>query len=152
LLLIDFDRFKKINDTYGHDAGDAFLIEAAKRLASVVRSWDCIARLGGDEFAILLAGDHDEPEIEGVCDRILQSFSAGVDFRGVSIRSSVSVGAAIFPHHGATQEELYKSADLALYEAKRQGRNNWHWYHPALQKNRTKEPEAIAPSTPASLR
>jgi diguanylate cyclase (GGDEF)-like protein len=152
LLLIDFDRFKKINDTFGHDAGDAFLIEAAKRLALVLRTSDSVARLGGDEFAILLGGDHDESGIGKVCERILHSFSTGIDFRGVTIRSSVSVGAAVFPHHGLTQEELYKSADLALYEAKRLGRNNWRWYHPALQNNGSKESDPLAPGWTASVR
>lgn len=151
LLLVDFDKFKNINDTFGHDAGDAFLIEAATRLASVVRTSDSVARLGGDEFAILLGGDHDETSIMRLCDRIVQSFATGVIFRGATIRSSVSVGAAIFPKHGNTGAQLYKSADLALYEVKRRGRNSWSWYHPGLQEQAAPEPEP-AGSAKASWR
>ena len=125
LLLIDFDKFKQINDTHGHDAGDAFLVEASLRLTNAVRHTDHVARLGGDEFAILLAGDHDEASMEQVCQRIVLSFASEVGFKGVNIATSASIGAAVFPQDGATQEELYKAADLALYEAKRRGRNKW---------------------------
>lgn len=128
LLLIDVDKFKSINDTFGHDAGDAFLIEASNRLEASVRSTDRVARLGGDEFAILVAGSHEQTSLEEICDRIVRRFSAPVFFNGVSFLASVSVGAALFPEHGDTQETLYKSADLALYEAKRAGRNTWRWY------------------------
>lgn len=126
LLLIDFDRFKSINDTHGHDAGDAFLIEASRRLCASVRATDCVARMGGDEFAILLTGDW--ATLERVCNRIVQSFVDEILFNGIRIRSSASVGVAIFPQHGETQEKLYKSADLALYEVKRKGKNNWQCF------------------------
>jgi diguanylate cyclase (GGDEF)-like protein len=103
-------------------------VEASIRLASAIRSTDLVARLGGDEFAILLSGDLDQDGIEGICDRIVMSFSSAIDFKGAKIRAGVSVGVAAFPDHGETQEELYKSADLALYEAKHHGKNNWRWY------------------------
>jgi diguanylate cyclase (GGDEF)-like protein len=144
LLLIDFDKFKAINDTFGHDAGDAFLVEASSRLQSSVRSTDRVARMGGDEFAILLTGDHDEAGVRMVCDRIVHSFSANLDFKGVNIATSVSVGMAVFPDDGETQEKLYKSADLALYEAKRLGRNNWHRYGADLQKEILPESSLIS--------
>jgi diguanylate cyclase (GGDEF)-like protein len=127
------DEFKAINDTFGHDAGDAFLVEASHRLVSAVRSTDKVARLGGDEFAILLSGNSDEDCLETICDRIVHSFSPAIDFNGASIKASVSVGIALFPEHGNTTETLYKSADLALYEAKRAGRNTWCSYGPEMQ-------------------
>ncbi len=133
LLLVDVDNFKTVNDTFGHDAGDAFLVEASNRLGAALRSSDRVARLGGDEFAILLGGDYEEASIERICERILQSFSAAVDFKGASIQTGVSIGIASFPEHGDSQENLYKAADLALYEAKRRGRNNWCWYRPELE-------------------
>jgi diguanylate cyclase (GGDEF)-like protein len=133
LLLVDVDNFKAINDTFGHDAGDAFLIETSNRLGAAVRSTDSVARLGGDEFAILLGGDYEKASIEKICDRILQSFSTALDFKGVNILAGVSIGIASFPEHGETQEGLYRSADLALYEAKRRGRNNWCWYRAELE-------------------
>jgi diguanylate cyclase (GGDEF)-like protein len=131
LLLIDFDKFKHINDTFGHDAGDAFLIEASVRLQASIRSADCVSRLGGDEFAVLLSNDPAEHGIAAVCNRIVESFDTPVYFKTTEIRSSASIGVAVFPEHGLTQELLYKSADLALYEAKRGGRNNWRWHNPA---------------------
>lgn len=132
LLLVDVDKFKVINDTFGHDAGDAFLVAAALRLESAVRSTDRVARLGGDEFGILLPRTHEETGLNKICDRIVNSFSAAVDFKGAKIVASVSVGAAVFPEHGDTQEKLYKCADLALYRAKRQGRNTWQRYSQEL--------------------
>ncbi len=135
LLFIDVDDFKAINDTYGHDAGDAFLVETSQRLKSAVRSTDRVARLGGDEFSILLIGGHDEEWLNKICDRIVESFSAPVKFNEVSIQTTVSVGVASFPKNGDTQEKLYKSADIALYEAKRLGRNNWQKFRPELQQD-----------------
>lgn len=134
LLLIDLDFFKQINDTFGHDAGDAVLVETACRLRIAVRETDCVARLGGDEFAILLFTAHDSAAIEAVCRRILDSFSVGIRFKDISLRSGCSVGIALFPDHGETQESLYKSADLALYEAKRTSRNVFRWHRPEPQK------------------
>ncbi|MGD0546889.1 MAG: diguanylate cyclase [Terracidiphilus sp.] len=133
LLLVDVDNFKTINDTFGHDAGDAFLVETSKRLESAVRSSDKVARLGGDEFAILLPGSNEQAWLERICNRIVQSFAVGIDFKGVEIQTGVSVGVALFPQHGDNQEQLYKSADLALYEAKRLGRNTWRRFSPEMQ-------------------
>ncbi|WP_035423770.1 GGDEF domain-containing protein, partial [Asticcacaulis benevestitus] len=125
LLLIDLDRFKHINDTLGHDAGDALLIETAALLRSVLRDSDCVARLGGDEFAILLVEAHDEASIDIVCERIVTSFITPVKFKTEEIKTSPSIGVAMFPEDGDNQESLYKSADLALYAAKQAGRNTW---------------------------
>jgi diguanylate cyclase (GGDEF)-like protein len=130
LLMVDLDRFKHINDTLGHDAGDALLIAAAQRLQSALRGSDRIARLGGDEFAILL---EDLPAthaaqmdcVSGVCQRLIDGFVDAVAFNDAQMRTSASIGVAIYPDHGTTREELCKSADLALYEAKRSGRNAW---------------------------
>ena len=134
LLLVDVDRFKTINDTFGHDAGDKFLVVTAQRLGFAVRSTDKVARLGGDEFAILLAGTNNKECIKRICDRIVESFSEPVSFQNGSILASVSVGVTLFPEDGDTPESLYKSADLALYEAKRHGRNTWCMYTPELVK------------------
>lgn len=140
LLLIDCDKFKSINDTLGHDAGDAFLIEASRRLETAVRASDRVARLGGDEFAILLTGEHDEAGIGKACERIVQSFAAPVEFKGLSIAAGVSIGAAIYPQDGKDSEMLYKSADLALYEVKRRGGNGWRCYSPELREQRPLQP------------
>jgi diguanylate cyclase (GGDEF)-like protein len=124
LLLIDLDRFKHVNDTLGHGAGDVLLVEAATRLAKLVRDSDCVARLGGDEFVILLGGAQDI-SVEGVCERIVAAFEAPVTIGDATLRTTPSIGVAMFPKHGNTPDQLYKSADIALYAAKLAGRNTW---------------------------
>ncbi|RYF11174.1 MAG: GGDEF domain-containing protein, partial [Oxalobacteraceae bacterium] len=127
LLLIDLDRFKDINDTLGHDAGDALLVEIGARLRRAVRPDDQVARLGGDEFAVILQSAYKPHEIERTCMRIVNSFAKEIQFNGAEIRASTSVGVAVFPKDGDQEESLYKSADVALYEAKRCGRNTWRY-------------------------
>lgn len=128
LLLIDLDHFKQINDTFGHDAGDAVLVEMAIRLQAIVRESDCAARLGGDEFGILLTAAGDPADVDVVCRRIIDSFASKISFKSANLETTASVGVAMFPDHGDTQESLFKSADLALYEAKRAGRNTFRQY------------------------
>ena len=137
LLLIDLDRFKQINDSRGHDAGDALLIEAAIRLQAAVRKSDCVARLSKDEFSVLVSQNPAAADIEMICHRIIESFVMPVPISDAEVRSSASIGVAVFPDHGATLDSLYKSADVALYEAKRAGGNMWRWY----------KSQASAPST-----
>jgi len=127
LLLIDLDHFKQINDTKGHDAGDALLVEVARRLREMLRQSEFVARLGGDEFAILLSDESDRTGIDVFCQRMLDCFRASVMFKDIALQASPSVGVALFPADGTTQDELYKSADLALYEAKRAGRRTWRF-------------------------
>ena len=130
LLLLDLDNFKTINDTHGHDAGDAVLAATAGRLKLAVRESDLVGRLGGDEFAILLAEGHDQPGIDGLCQRIVDSFKPPVTHRGQSLQVAISIGVAFYPEHGATPDELFKAADLALYRAKRGGGGKWCWHRP----------------------
>ena len=125
LMLIDLDAFKHTNDTYGHDAGDALLIEVGNRLKLAVRESDSVARLGGDEFAILLGDDYDVAGLDQVCERIFDSFRIEVLFKDASLTARLCLGVALFPAHGRTQDGLYKMADLALYEAKRAGGNTY---------------------------
>jgi diguanylate cyclase (GGDEF)-like protein len=127
LLLIDLDRFKDINDTLGHDAGDALLVEIGARLRRAVRADDQVARLGGDEFAVILQDADNVDEIRQICARIADSFAKDVQFNGKRMTPSTSVGVAMFPEDGDQGETLYKSADIALYEAKRGGRNTWRY-------------------------
>ncbi len=125
LLLIDLDGFKQTNDTFGHDAGDALLKEAAVRLRSVLRESDSLARLGGDEFAILLGGHCTAIDVATICRRVVEVFIPSVPFQAHHLKTSPSIGAATFPADGQTEDSLYKAADVALYEAKRAGRNTW---------------------------
>jgi diguanylate cyclase (GGDEF)-like protein len=130
LLLIDLDNFKQVNDSFGHDAGDAMLVGSAGLLQSAVRESDCVARLGGDEFASLLVSPSDTSGVAMVAQRIVTSFAGGIDFNGRTLSGSCSIGVAIFPADGDSQEALYKSADTALYEAKRAGGNTWRRFLP----------------------
>ena len=127
LLLMDFDDFKSINDTYGHDAGDAVLKEMAVRMSAVVRESDCLARLGGDEYGLLLGQSPDIEATEMVCQKIVESFAEPILFRSAELRTSPSIGVALYPTDGMTQDSLYKTADLALYDTKRSGGNSYSW-------------------------
>jgi diguanylate cyclase (GGDEF)-like protein len=151
LLLVDLDHFKSINDTYGHDAGDAVLFETAARLRVAVRESDCVARLGGDEFAILLVTVNQTEGIEGICRRIINNLGEPIEFNDVNLNIGCSLGVAMFPDHGDTQENLYKSADLALYEAKRASRNNFRWYDPELGRRTLPEQQAVSVSSETGL-
>jgi diguanylate cyclase (GGDEF)-like protein len=132
LLLLDLDFFKQVNDTFGHDAGDAVLVETASRLKHEVRCTDLVARLGGDEFAILLREPHDATSTERLCHRVLQSLARPIAHKGVSVSVACSIGIARFPKDGDSQESLYKSADLALYKAKKNSRNAFFWHRKEL--------------------
>ena len=124
LLLIDLDRFKHINDTLGHDAGDALLVAAAERLRAVVRQTDCVARLGGDEFAVLLTPASDAI-VGDVAQRIVDSMRAPIAFGTHAMHVSASIGAAVAWRDGVDTDALYKNADTALYCAKEAGRDTW---------------------------
>jgi diguanylate cyclase (GGDEF)-like protein len=127
LLLIDLDRFKQINDSLGHDAGDALLIATSRRLRDAVRDSDQVFRLGGDEFAVLLVEIPDRAAVEAVCEKIICEVVAPVPFNGVEMNTSPSIGISRFPVDGRSLTSLLKLADLALYEAKREGRKTWRW-------------------------
>jgi diguanylate cyclase (GGDEF)-like protein len=132
LLLVDLDNFKQTNDSFGHDAGDAVLVGSASLLKLAVRQSDCVARLGGDEFAILLISPLDPSGIDVVCNRILKSLEEGIDFKDSMLKATCSIGVAVFPVDGDTQDRLYKSADLAMYESKRLGGNQWSRFRPEM--------------------
>ncbi|MBQ0960596.1 diguanylate cyclase [Ideonella sp. 4Y11] len=125
LLVIDLDRFKLINDQLGHAAGDALLVAVARRLQSRLRESDSVARMGGDEFAVLLPFPADAAQVQASCERILAAFEDPVMYEGQPLNSSPSIGAALYPQHGQTQDALSAAADAALYEAKAAGRNTW---------------------------
>ncbi|MGB4875109.1 MAG: EAL domain-containing protein [Candidatus Competibacter sp.] len=122
LLFLDLDRFKEVNDSLGHAEGDTLLVQVAARLKSLLRNSDTVCRLGGDEFVLLLpdAGRDGAPR---VADKILAAFREPFTVAGHSLRVTVSVGAALYPHDGTTFDDLLKNADTALYRAKQEGRN-----------------------------
>ncbi len=127
LLMIDLDDFKEVNDSYGHDAGDALLKEVARRLNLLVRESDCFARLGGDEFAMLLAESNQKNGVEHVCRKIVESFQEPIRFQGIALKTTPSIGVVLYPGNGESQDKLYKMADIALYRVKSAGGNSWQW-------------------------
>ncbi len=128
VMFIDLDGFKAINDTHGHDVGDLLLKAVAERLTARLRMSDTLSRVGGDEFIVLL------PEIAGVRDginvaqKLLVAMAEPFNLAGTIIRLSASIGMAFYPQHGDTDQTLLKNADTAMYEAKKNGRNNAQIY------------------------
>jgi diguanylate cyclase (GGDEF)-like protein/PAS domain S-box-containing protein len=118
LFVLDVDHFKQINDTMGHDAGDTVLRTLADRLCSTVRPMDTVARLGGDEFALILPAVGTEAEAALIAERILERLREPVAHAGGTLDCRASIGASLFPDHGATAGDLLKHADLALYSSK----------------------------------
>lgn len=128
LLYLDLDFFKDINDSLGHHAGDCLLREVGRRLQSCVRTADTVARLGGDEFAVILTHLRAPRDAAQVASSIVEAVARPVSFQGESIRTSTSVGITVFPRDGDTPEQLLVNADMALYEAKAQGRNRYGFF------------------------
>jgi diguanylate cyclase (GGDEF)-like protein len=133
VLLIDLDRFKQVNDTFGHPAGDELLIEVAERLKSTLRETDVLARLGGDEFAVIQSNHASQDDgAETLAARIIGLFAEPFSIDGNIVIIGTSIGIALAPSHGAHAEDLLKMADLALYQAKDLGRNRFAIFEPAL--------------------
>lgn len=123
VLYIDLDRFKQVNDSLGHEVGDQFLHEAARRLAGSVRASDTVGRMGGDEFVVLLHGiDHLQQAI-AVAEKILHCMEAALELSGRFLDMSCSIGVACYPEHGDDGQQLLRHADDAMYDAKRRGGN-----------------------------
>ena len=120
VLFLDSDRFKDINDNFGHAAGDAVLVAVAERVRAQLREDDLVARLGGDEFAILLAPLHKAEDAQRIADKIIASMDKPIPVPGnEQVLTSLSIGIAIYPDHGATPGTLLNAADAAMYQAKR---------------------------------
>ena len=135
ILHLDLDRFKEINDTLGHAAGDAMLVNASKILARNVRPGDLVARIGGDEFVILAKSTTDEGELAELCERIIHQMGHPIDFEGFACRCGVSIGIAHGKGQGTDARKVLINADLALYEAKARGRNCYEFFSQNLQAN-----------------
>ncbi|MGI9510807.1 MAG: bifunctional diguanylate cyclase/phosphodiesterase [Geminicoccaceae bacterium] len=132
VLCIDLDRFKEINDTLGHSAGDLLIKGCAERLRAAVRETDTIARIGGDEFAIVQTAI-DQPEgAHRLCQRLLKSITRPYDLDGHEVLVTASIGVAVANSSRATPERLLQKADIALYRAKEDGRNAYRFYEPGM--------------------
>ncbi len=132
VMFLDLDRFKTINDSYGHDVGDALLVTVAERLKSVLRKSDILARMGGDEFTVLLPKVCGAGDIQQVTDKIREVMAAPVEIGELSFYVTVSIGVSLYPADGVTPEVLMRNADTAMYQAKQRGRDNAQFYVPVM--------------------
>jgi diguanylate cyclase (GGDEF)-like protein len=143
VMMIDLDRFKAVNDTLGHAAGDALLVEVGRRLQSKIRETDLLARLGGDEFAIIQEGGPTQHEgAIALAVRIVQAIGEPFDLNGVEASVGTSIGIAMAPEHGTDPEQLLRNADLALYEVKASGRNDFRVYDAGMLETATTQQSA----------
>ncbi|HLP99072.1 MAG TPA: EAL domain-containing protein [Sideroxyarcus sp.] len=138
VMLIDLDRFKEVNDTLGHDAGDALLVDAAQRIQHCVRESDTVARMGGDEFVVLLTEMGDGSIIERVAQKIIHKLASPFDLGVERAFISASIGMTLYSNDAADMETLLKNADQAMYVAKNLGRNRFSYFTPALQESAQK--------------
>jgi diguanylate cyclase (GGDEF)-like protein/PAS domain S-box-containing protein len=133
LLMLDLDRFKGVNDTLGHEAGDIVLRGVAERLTRELRTADQIARIGGDEFAVTLEDVHRLPDVALVARRIIAALARPFEFKGQEIYCGVSVGIAGWPEHAGDAPALRRAADLAMYESKKGGGNAYRFYSDSIR-------------------
>ncbi len=132
LLSIDLDKFKDVNDSFGHDYGDELLKAAASRLTACVREHDLVSRMGGDEFTVLIREIESVDLIEKVANRILRAFRREFSLKHKRVSVSASIGLAIFPDDGDSFETIFKASDMAMYAAKRSGKNDYRHFTEAL--------------------
>jgi diguanylate cyclase (GGDEF)-like protein/PAS domain S-box-containing protein len=144
VMFIDLDRFKLVNDTLGHSAGDVVLRDVARRLERCLRSVDRVARQGGDEFVVLVEDYHTESDVAGVAAKLLDACAEPFVIEGQEFALSGSIGISTYPGDGTDIETLLKTADIAMYRAKESGRNRFEFYAPHLA---THPPERLSMET-----
>ncbi len=132
MLCLDLDRFKEVNDTLGHQAGDALLCEVSRRLQNSLRKTDLLARLGGDEFAIVAACNERHQDIGHLAERLVRVLSVPFEIKGQTVIVGTSIGIALAPDDGLDGDTLLRSADLALYRAKAEGRGRCLFFRPEM--------------------
>lgn len=135
LLLIDLDRFKTINDTHGHHAGDELIIAVAQRLSRIVRASDTVGRIGGDEFIVVMPDVDNIGQVHSLAQRIIDELSEPFTLFGSDVWSGASIGLALAPKDGVDRLELMRKADIALYEAKSGGRGTYRQFERAMDES-----------------
>lgn len=128
VMFVDLDHFKRINDTFGHAAGDLFLVGVTDRLQGCLREGDTFARMGGDEFTIILADVSSSEEVVMVAERVREALSDPIIIEGQELLITASIGISMFPSDGDDVETLVRNADTAMYRAKERGKNGWQFY------------------------
>lgn len=135
ILFIDLDRFKVVNDILGHDIGDLLLKQVATRLKDCIRKTDIVARQGGDEFIILLDDGISKKETEFIANKVLRILSYPFNLSGHEVYITPSIGISLYPQDGFSAEYLIKNADMAMYDAKSKGKNNYQFYSSRIDEN-----------------
>jgi diguanylate cyclase (GGDEF)-like protein len=128
LVMLDMDHFKEINDNLGHDAGDSLLKDASQRILNILRETDTACRLGGDEFALMITGAPDKDRVQEIAGRILDALRSPFDLHGIKQSVTASLGISLYPDDGELLKTLIERADIAMYEAKKAGRNSYQFY------------------------
>ncbi|MCD2519113.1 EAL domain-containing protein [Massilia sp. G4R7] len=132
VMFLDLDRFKEVNDSFGHEMGDVLLCEVAGRLRSVVRPGDVIARLGGDEFVVAASCAGGRAAAERIAAQLLEVLTAPVTVGGIDVIVGASIGISMYPQDARTRETLFQTADTAMYRAKNAGRNRYRFFEPEM--------------------
>ncbi len=138
VMFVDLDRFKQINDTLGHAVGDMVLVETARRLVRILREGDTASRLGGDEFVVLIPGLGTEVDVaylnaRKVAEKLARELALPFDLPSRELIVTASIGIILFPDNQNSAEDVMRQADMAMYQAKESGRNNFYFYRPSLQ-------------------
>ena len=134
VFYLDLDGFKTINDSLGHMVGDELLVQVAKRLSDVLRDDDTVGRMGGDEFTVLLEDIEGHADVVRLAERVIDVFRAPFVLDGQELYITTSIGISVYPGDGKTEELLLRNADIAMYKAKDQGRNNYHFFTSSLER------------------
>ena len=161
VLFLDLDRFKPVNDTFGHDTGDELLRQVAKRLAGSLRRNDTVARLGGDEFVIVFPEFSDQEDLNFVARKIIKILAEPFEISGHVVQTGTSIGIALFPEDGTVAQDLIAHADAAMYVVKRDGRGSFRMYRHDLnlasaeteregEASRQTSPDPVLPLIPLS--
>jgi diguanylate cyclase (GGDEF)-like protein/PAS domain S-box-containing protein len=132
VLFIDLDRFKEVNDSFGHQPGDVLLCEVGRRFRQALRPGDVVARLGGDEFMVVAHCSAGRNSAASIAEKLLGMLAAPVDIGNQHVFISASIGISMFPEHGQSREMLFQSADTAMYQAKSAGRNSYRFFTPEM--------------------
>jgi len=132
VLFLDLDNFKYVNDSKGHEVGDALLVQITQRMLASIASKAELIRFGGDEFIIVLNGIQDRIDIEICCQKILECYNDAFTVADEQFFMTASIGIALYPDHSTTSSDLIKHADTAMYAAKRSGKNQFRYYHPRM--------------------
>ncbi|NEX62227.1 sensor domain-containing protein [Noviherbaspirillum galbum] len=150
VLFIDLDRFKEINDAMGHVPGDLLLREVARRLEKTLADAGIVARLGGDEFVVCVRGSVDRPGLAALAQKLLDAMAQPIVIQDQEVRIRASIGICLCPEDGATRELLFQNADIAMYQAKAEGRNAFRFFEPEMSV-RMKTRMAFETSMPRAL-